>query len=498
MQKKFLDINGVEYFARLLNNYPDNELLSTVITAIQNALDEKASTALATTTSSGLMSANDKTVLDNLNISTTTTISNGLVENIHIANSKGTNLINWECQLDPIIISSQTRTSNLLNVDNVQSQAYITAGGAVTSSERDLLGDFIPVSPNDDIYYTGIVGETYAMSINRRLHVYDANKNWIKQLNYASNLSRRDSWSIHGIVPSNGAYVRVSWGSTDYNLMITVNAPSFYEPYYVDSFSPISSATFYVSPDNTLENANLYTVNIPIEIYSCKINLTTGKLYATTGYISNYNGETLPGSWISDRDTYVSGTSPSIGSKVIYTLASEDVQEYDLIPMTIPTFYHHNYFWVNNGKIVSLTYEAETFAVTHLTIYDSVSFGNTNIQENNIIGWNHAADIVDNKANLDSPTFTGSVNLPIPGNSSNSTTAATTAFVMNRFKESIAPVEWKTASKNYNKGEYLFESGKLYKATTAIPSGTTLTIGTNIEKTDIGTELNLLFAQLSS
>jgi len=97
MQKKFLDINGVEYFARLLNNYPDNELLSTVITAIQNALDEKASTALATTTSSGLMSANDKTVLDNLNISTTTTISNGLVENIHIANSKGTNLINWEC-----------------------------------------------------------------------------------------------------------------------------------------------------------------------------------------------------------------------------------------------------------------------------------------------------------------------------------------------------------------------------------------------------------------
>lgn len=39
--KKFLDADGVTYLARLLDNYPDNELLGTVITAIQEALDEK-------------------------------------------------------------------------------------------------------------------------------------------------------------------------------------------------------------------------------------------------------------------------------------------------------------------------------------------------------------------------------------------------------------------------------------------------------------------------
>lgn len=39
--KKFLDADGVAYLARLLDNYPDNELLGTVITAIQEALDEK-------------------------------------------------------------------------------------------------------------------------------------------------------------------------------------------------------------------------------------------------------------------------------------------------------------------------------------------------------------------------------------------------------------------------------------------------------------------------
>lgn len=39
--KKFLDANGVTYLAALLDNYPDNELLGTVISAIQDALDEK-------------------------------------------------------------------------------------------------------------------------------------------------------------------------------------------------------------------------------------------------------------------------------------------------------------------------------------------------------------------------------------------------------------------------------------------------------------------------
>lgn len=39
--KKFLDANGVAYLASLLDNYPDNDILGTVISAIQEALDEK-------------------------------------------------------------------------------------------------------------------------------------------------------------------------------------------------------------------------------------------------------------------------------------------------------------------------------------------------------------------------------------------------------------------------------------------------------------------------
>lgn len=39
--KKFLDQNGLTYFARLLNNYPNNAILSAVIDAIEDELNSK-------------------------------------------------------------------------------------------------------------------------------------------------------------------------------------------------------------------------------------------------------------------------------------------------------------------------------------------------------------------------------------------------------------------------------------------------------------------------
>ena len=48
------------------------------------------------------------------------------------------------------------------------------------------------------------------------------------------------------------------------------------------------------------------------------------------------------------------------------------------------------------------------------------------------------------------------------------------------------------ASKNYEVGEYLTYAGNLYKVTAAIAKNANLTVGTNIEATDVATELNLL------
>lgn len=39
--KKYLDEVGLAYLINMLDNYPDNELLATVISAIQDALNDK-------------------------------------------------------------------------------------------------------------------------------------------------------------------------------------------------------------------------------------------------------------------------------------------------------------------------------------------------------------------------------------------------------------------------------------------------------------------------
>ncbi|MBQ1297935.1 MAG: hypothetical protein IIY21_28105 [Clostridiales bacterium] len=60
----------------------------------------------------------------------------------------------------------------------------------------------------------------------------------------------------------------------------------------------------------------------------------------------------------------------------------------------------------------------------------------------------------------------------------------------------IAPIEIGTASQAYDKGDYLIMNDKLYKATTAIVSGATLTVGTNIVQTSVAEELELNNIQL--
>ena len=447
------------------------------------------------------MSATDKQVLDNLNPNISVTVSDLNVHETHIINAKQENLVNLEIIETPHI-SAQVRTNNLLNVnENITAGYYISSSGAPQTNANDIMGDFIPVTAGQDIYYTGHIGPTNSSSINRRLHVYNSNKTWIKQMSFAGPLQVGANWSTHGVVPSNGAYVRVSWGAADTNVMISVGAPTKYEPYYLTPFTQITEATFEVSPDDTYEDADIYTVTVPGAAgnqYGFTYNPILGKLYETTGHIASYNGETLPGIWWSDRDIYEEGHSPSTGAEVIYMLDEEDIVEYSFTPLTIPLYYHINYIKTDTGLINTFSYYAETLAADHFTVLNGATFGETDILESNVIGWNHAADEIDLKAPLDSPVFTGSVYAPTVSIAMNNTRVATTAYVQQKMNN-IAPLQMTTAAnKNYVVGEYLFMNGLLYKVTSAISSGATITPGTNVDVTDVATELQLLFSLITT
>ena len=508
--KKYLDEVGLAYVLGKLDDYPDNEILAALVDAVQDGLDEKVNknTATseipaATTSTNGLMSAVDKNVLNTLNPNVNCTYSDLYMSGFEVHNAKQENLVDI-LLTEPPHIAQQIRTSNLLNINDeeVTPGYYISSGGSPSAStnNNDSMGPFIPVTAGQDIYYTGVVGPTTSSSINRRLHVYNANKTWIKQISFAGSLKVGDSWSTHGTVPSNGAYIRVSWGMADYNVMLSVGAPTKYEPYYITPFEAITSTSFQIANNSELTNANTYTITVPnnITAYGFNYNPIEGKLYLTTGYIASYDGETLPGLWWSDRDTYTEGGTPTTNAEVVYMLDENDVIEYDITALTIPLFYQHNYFYVPTGEIVNLSYYAETLAANHFTVYNGVQFGSTNIDETSVIGWNHASDIIDNKADLLSPVFDGTPASPTPSLTTNSDRIATTAFTHNLMNMNVAPLErTSTASQNYTVGSYLYQGGKLYKVTQAISSGATITPGTNTEQTTITNELMALFAAIS-
>lgn len=69
-------------------------------------------------------------------------------------------------------------------------------------------------------------------------------------------------------------------------------------------------------------NGQNLSLTLQRTIYGGKIDPATGKGQETWGYIDSYAGETLPGEWISDRDEYAAGATPTLGAQVAYKLVT--------------------------------------------------------------------------------------------------------------------------------------------------------------------------------
>ena len=82
--------------------------------------------------------------------------------------------------------------------------------------------------------------------------------------------------------------------------------------------------------------------NAPVTVYGGTLDVTNGKLKVTHGYIASYAGETLSGAWISDRDVYATGNTPTTGAQVVYELAPADYQTYQLTAAQLATLAGNN------------------------------------------------------------------------------------------------------------------------------------------------------------
>ena len=133
---------------------------------------------------------------------------------------------------------------------------------------------------------------------------------------------------LYGPVVGAGATVAVSTGAvatvTDGTALLMPSLKVGIEPVQEgsgdpspDNIRPISGwseANVYVSPTTSAEDGTTYNIQFrdgdnPLTVYGGTLDVVNGVLTLTDGYISSYNGETLPSTWISDRDVYAEGTA---------------------------------------------------------------------------------------------------------------------------------------------------------------------------------------------
>lgn len=100
--------------------------------------------------------------------------------------------------------------------------------------------------------------------------------------------------------------------------------------------------------------SNAYTTSLGQAVYGGTLDMVTGVLTVTHGNIASYNGETLPSTWISDRDVYASGTTPTTGAQVVYELATP--LTYTLTAHQIKTLVGTNNVWASSGQIVNIKF----------------------------------------------------------------------------------------------------------------------------------------------
>ena len=196
-----------------------------------------------------------------------------------------------------------------------------------------------------------------AVTTNCSLQITDADENILASI-AINNPSRSKIITINAV----GKHLKFyGYAGTYKKIQIesgsTVTA---FEPY--SNICPISGwdeGNVVASPTTDAEDGTTYTIQFtdgdnPLTVYGGTLDVVSGELKVTDGYIASYNGETLPSTWISDRDVYAEGTTPTTGAEVCYKLATP--QTYQLTPTQVNSLLGTNNIWADTGDVGDVRY----------------------------------------------------------------------------------------------------------------------------------------------
>lgn len=187
--------------------------------------------------------------------------------------------------------------------------------------------DYIKVNSSTDYYASNVIKSAQWYCA----FYYDKNKNYLS-CGYLS--STEDTASGVITTPSNCNYVRLVSLTTykdDVSLVVGNQAPTTYEPY----------------------NGQTYTIDLDGTRYGGEVDVVNG-IVTPAPYYASYNGETLTGEWISDRDKYEVGATPTIGAQVVNIGASGT--PVSILPTAIKSLRGVNNVYANTGEINDVDY----------------------------------------------------------------------------------------------------------------------------------------------
>ena len=210
---------------------------------------------------------------------------------------KGATATSWEPYSNVCPISGwsevnvQRTGTNLC--DEQWEDGYISSDGYLWSYKDAIRSkNFNPCAPNTPYYY--VLGGT---SSGYSVAWYDRNKEFILRSFFMKDMTS----------PSNAYFFKCSL----YNYK-SEDAPEYAHDISV-SYPPTTR-------DYASYQGEQYTTQLGQTVYGGTLNVLTGKLTVTKGYIASYNGEELNTPWISSLDGYAIGATPTTGAQVVYDL----------------------------------------------------------------------------------------------------------------------------------------------------------------------------------
>lgn len=149
--------------------------------------------------------------------------------------------------------------------------------------------------------------------------------------------------------------IDVSRGTTCNNIlvkpMITTlgNRGASYEPYA--NVCPITGRTTLTLNDGKKSGGQdaTYTASLGRTVYGGTYDFVTGDGTTSWANIASYNGETLPGKWLSSLDKYTEDGTPTTGAQVVYDTGTATT--FTRSGQTINTLKGVNYFWSDAGVV---------------------------------------------------------------------------------------------------------------------------------------------------